>query len=839
HLEARVEELVAEGTSRPDAQAQARREFGSTARAAEDSRNAWRWGWLEDLTRDLGHAARGLDRDRGFAATAILSLALGIGANTTIFSLMTELLFSEPSVRDPKTLVNAHVGSGSQIPMREYRLLRDANIFDGLAGESPMGEVNWRNGDTSLRLFATGVTENYFEVTGVPVALGRAIRNGERNVALIGRRFWKSRLNGDAAVLGRSLILDGQAYTIVGVLPAEHRTLTGFGFAPDMYLPVASQGSVGLYGRLPQGVTPGAALGRLKSGAAELDQIYPDANYKRADRISVMSLTGIDRLRGGMMANVATFFGMVMAVAGLLLMIACANVASLLLARGATRVHELAIRMSIGAGRGRLVRQMLAESLLLSLLGAAAGLALNFLLTRFMNGLTLALPFPVRMSMQPDGRLLIYAALVAIASTLVAGLLPALKSTRAGTNALLKWSEHQVSGRGATLRNTLVAGQLAISVLVLITAALSIRNLIESSTLDPGFDIKRTVWAQMRLVPESYPNAARVRAAVVSTLDQLGGLPGVEAATVATFVPLNDHFANRSTIILTDVIAEGARVEYSWNSVGPDYFRTMGIEILAGREFSAQDREGAARVVILNEAIARRVFSGVNPLGRRIRLGSDDRLERTVIGVARNSKYSTIGEKDRPALYEPYLQAGRGVLLNFLVKANGPPVSILKPLNSALLDADPAAAVELKPMSSAMGFALLPSQAGAFMLGCIGVLGLALASVGLYGVLAYSISRRTREIGLRVALGAQRGQVLQLVLGEGARILSLGLTAGVVIAMFVTKPAAKFLAPGLKPSDPLSYMAVAVVLILAGFAASLIPALRALRIDATVALRYE
>lgn len=840
HLESRADELCAQGMPRRDALAHARREFGPTARVAEESREAWRWTWIEDLFHDLRHAARTLSRDRGFMTTAVLSLALGIGVNTTIFSLATELMFSEPSVRDPKSLQFVLIGGSNQAPMREYKFIRDAKVFDGLAGQNPMQEVNWRSGELSIRLFVTRVTENYFDVAGVPVALGRGIAVGEREVAVISHGFWQSRMRGDPTILGRAIILDGKAYTIVGVLPDMHRTLVGFGYTPDVYLPVTSESaSVGFVGRLASGQSKGAALARLTAACSELDRVYPDGNHKWANDVSITGMVGVERLGDRIMGTVAVFFGMMMAVVGLLLLIACANVAGLLLARASTRVQEFAIRMSIGAGRGRLIRQMLAESLLLTVLGTVAGLGINYALTQLLNSAKFPMPFPVRLAIQPNSRLLIYAALIAVVSALLAGLLPALRSTRAGTSALLKLDEHQVSGRRAALRNVLVTGQLAVSVLVLIMAALSIRNLIQSATLDPGFDLKSTSWAQMRLVPESYPSSAKVAAMVVSTLDQLRGLPGVSAATASGFVPLNDHFLSRTRIVFTDGSSDGVRIEHSWNAVAPDYFKTMGIDLIAGREFSTLDRDGTQPVAIINETFARRAFGGANPVGQRMVLGRENRTERTIIGVVKNSKYSTIGEKDRPAMYDAYLQSNLRPAVNFLVKTSSPPQSELKNLNAALLKVDSSAAVEVKAMSNATGFALLPSRMGAALLGTIGSLGLILASVGLYGVLAYSISRRTREIGLRVALGAQRGQVLRLVLKEGAWMLSVGLTVGVFLAVFVTRPLAMFLVPGLRPTDPVTYLAVTGVLVGVGMVASLVPALRALRIDPMVALRYE
>lgn len=838
HIEERSAELVQQGMTENDARAQAARELGSTARLAEESRDAWRWMWLEDLARDLRHATRGLLKDRGFAAAAVLSLGLGIGVNTAMFSITAEFLFSQPTVRDPGTLMLAQIGRSNAVSMREWRFLRDARVFDELAGANPMQEVNWRTGDTSLRLFVTRVTENYFDVTDVPVALGRPIGEGERGAVLISHRFWHSRLSGDPQVLGRTLTLDGRAYSIVGVLPRVHRTLTGFGYVPDLYMTIPGDaGMVALYGRSARDGRA-AMIEKLKVAAAELDRMYPDGENARAASVRVTSLTGVERLSERVVLWTSAFFALLLVVSGLLLLIACANVASLLLARSAARTQEFAIRMSIGAGRGRLVRQLLAESLFLSLLGTAAGLLLNYTVTRAVNWIPLTLPFPVQLSIEPDLRLLAYAVCIAVATALLVGILPALKSTNPG--ALLKRDEHQVSGPRANLRALLVSGQIAVSVVTMILAALSVRNLLEATRLSPGFDLNRTVWAQVRLVPENYGSVAKVRALAAAAVERLSGLPGVESATVASFVPLNDHFLSRRLEAFADSLPEGKRIEHWWNAIGPDYLRTMGIGLVAGREFTIADREEGARVAIVNEAFAREAFGSASPVGQRLRFGRDDKSDRLVVGVSRNSKYSSIGERDRPAVYEPFHQvAGGRTSLNFLVRTAGSPDMVVRAVNAAILDLDPTAAAEIRPMSRATAFALLPSRLGAGMLGTIGLLGLALASVGLYGVMAYSVSRRTREIGLRVALGASPGGVVRLVMLEVAWVLGGGLVIGVGLAVAIAKPLVRFLVPGLQPTDSVAYGTVVFVLIGVGLVAGFVPALRALRIDAMSALRYE
>ncbi|MEO8129487.1 MAG: ABC transporter permease [Bryobacteraceae bacterium] len=837
HLEMRADELATGGMDLRDALAQARREFGSPLSLAEDSRSEWRWTWLEDLARDLRYAARSLARDKGFALTAILSLALGIGVNTIIFSLASEFLFKEPSARNPAKLVRIQVGGRSQLGMREYRFLRDAGVFAALVGFDENAEVNWRSGETNERLFGIRVTDNFFAEIGMPIAIGRGIQPGETDVAVVSHRFWERSLNADPDAIGRLLVLDGRPHTLIGILPANHRTLVGLGFAPDLYVAVRTETArVGLYGRLAEGTTRQGIAEKLRSACMQLDQVYPNEDSKWSRNITVNDLTGLNRLAGNRgLTAVAAFFAMLMAAVSLLLMIACVNVASLLLARSAGRAREFAVRLSIGASRGRLIRQLLTESLLLSVVGAAAGLALNLVITNFLNGTTLPLPVPIRLAIQPDWRLLAYGAVIAVVSAVMAGLLPALSSTRSGTNATLKRDEHQVGGR-ALMRKSLVAGQLAVSVIVLVTAALFVRNLVRSATMNPGFNLDHTIWAQMRLVPESYPTGEKTFALVRSALEQLRTQPGVESATFTNVVPLNDTSNDRGAVS-TDVKTEPLHLRYFTFGVAEDYFKTMAIPILAGREFERSDRAGGARVVIVNETLARLMFGNTSPVGRIIRFGTNPR---TVVGVAANHKYSTLGEDDAPAIYEPYLQrGGNRANLHFLIRSTVPPATLTRSLSKALLNVEPNAAVEVKPMSQAMGFALLPSRAGAGLLGVIGALGLTLASIGLYGVLSYSVSRRIREIGLRIALGAQRGDVLRLVLGEGAWILGVGLATGISVSIFFTKPLTMFLVAGLKPSDPFTYVSVAAVLLVVGCIATLKPALRALAADPAVALRYE
>ena len=464
----------------------AARKFGNVGLVKEQLRDQWTFQPLENFWRDLKYAVRMLRKNPGFATASIFSLALGIGANTTIFSLTIEFLFSQPSCRNPETLSDLRIGGNSHVDMPHYRFLRDAHIFDGLAGSNEESESNWRFGSDTYRLQVMRVTPNFFQVIGVPVAMGRPI--GDSSGVVLSERFWKARLASNPNIVGKSLIIDGRPFTVTGVLPHDHRTVLGFGFSPDLYIPASRETDlVALIARLPEGMSRQVAYARLVAACKQLDKVYPPEwgpGASWSNNVEVVPVVGLDRLRSLDVLPFTAFFAMLMIVVGLVLLIACANVSSLLLARASARRQELAIRLAIGAGRGRIVRQLLAESLLLAFLGMCAGLVVNLWSSGVMNRLQLPLPIPMQLLIQPDWRLLLYSMSVAVLSAMVAGLMPALKATRDGVNAALKLTERQV-GRW-TLRNVLVVGQLAVSVVLLTTGFLFLRNMMQSMTMSPG-----------------------------------------------------------------------------------------------------------------------------------------------------------------------------------------------------------------------------------------------------------------------------------------------------------------------------------------------------------------
>lgn len=843
HLEARADELQAEGLSPKDALLQARREFGPQAQIQEDARSFWHIQWLEDLLSDLRYGTRALTRNKTFALAAIFSLALGTGANTSVFSFTMEFLFSDPSVADPGTLAIARIAGRSHSPFPEYRLVRDMHIFAGLAGLRE-AEANWRNGNDTYRIHVLQVTDNYYQVTGTPLLLGRPTQPGERNTVVISHHFWQTRLNGNPDVLGRTLVLDGRPFTVTGVLPRVHRSLIGFGFSPDLSLPVLREDTdVKFIARLYPGMSKDVALERLRHAAQELDRVYPRPNTEPRDRyLSVYGVGGLERLKGDKFLPFVAFFGLLLVIVGLVLLVACANVASLSLARSASRRQELSIRLAIGASRGRVMRQLLAESLLLAGLGTAAGVGLNLLLTNAVSGIALPLPFPIRIYITPDWRLLLYSIAVAAGCALFSGVMPALAATRADVHTGLNEDARQASGGRWNLRSILVAGQLAVTVVLLATGLLFLRNLSQATSMSPGFDVGSTIWANMRLVPERYRTPDQQNTTVRHALAQLRALPGVEAASITETVPLNDSQDMRAPI-LTDVSDKEPVLFTNLNRVAPDYFRTMGIALRQGREFSDADRVGTNPVAIINEELARALFGNGRAIGHTVgwrEPGGKTAARFQIVGVVAGSKYRSLGEEDSNAIYRPYFQnPGPGATIAFMIRAPRKPQGLLRDIDRTLGEVDSSSAIEVKPMTEALGLAFLPSRVGAVLLGTMGALGLLLASLGLYGVLVYAVNRRIREIGIRMALGASPRQVLRMVFRQSFVLVGIGCSIGLALALLATQPLAMFLVPGVHPTDVGTYVTVLGILLAVALTATAGPALRAVRVDPTTALRYE
>jgi putative ABC transport system permease protein len=645
-------------------------------------------------------------------------------------------------------------------------------------------------------------------------------------------------------VLGRTLVLNGEQYAITGVLAPRIRSVAGYGISPQVYLPLSRTlvpdlnepraPIVQLLGRLQSGQT-------LASGRAALDAAARRVAVLQGDTV----MAGVQEFqRNGTSNKLVPFFVLLAVVSALVLCIACANVAGLLLARATTRRREIAVRLALGASRARLVQQLLVEGLWLALLGTICGLAISAAFMQLINGVSLPVPVPIELHLAPNRAILGGALGLMVLTILLCALAPALKATRVGLTGALKREEPRFVARRFSARGLLVTGQVTVSTILLVTAFLFVRNLARTQVADPGFEVSRALVAQIGFVQgrSGVDHPAFLHTAV----ERLQALPGIESAAYTRGVPLTIRGGSTNgQMIRVDGRPQPMHVEYARDVVGPDYFATLGIRLLQGREFAYGDGPAAPRVAIVNEEFARRYFEGRSPVGHRFEFehGAADTAQKQsveIIGLVANSKHRTIGEDQRAALYVPLLQHADGIEVAFLVvRTVGDPNAVVTPVRIALGELDRTTAVDVQPMRSALAFSLLPSQIGAAVLGVLGSAGLVLAMLGLYAVVAYAVSRRVGEIAIRVALGATYGNVLRLVVADAAVLVGVGLALGLGVSALVTRPLTAFLIAGLAPSDPLSFGGTAMALALVSLLASWLPARRVARIDSAMAMRLE
>lgn len=808
--------------------------LGNASSLKEQAYDLWRFNFIENLWRDFIYAARGLRRSPALVASALLSLALGIGVNTAIFSIAVEFLLSEPRVTDSSSLVNIRIGGNSHARQEHVEALRERGIFLEVAGAFEETFLNWNDGVETRQVFAVQTTPNYFSVLGLPIAHGRGYGPSDpKEVVVLRHNFWRRHFNSDPAAVGRAMNLAGRAYTIIGILPKSHRTLMGFGFSPDLYVPVTDRETpLALTARLKPGMTVREALAAVTAFATRLDASRSD-RQRWEEHCEVTPVAGFDRIRlEKLMRSAGWFFVLLQIVVGLVLLIACVNVASLLLSRASTRQREIAVRLSLGAGRARLMQQLLVESLLLSLGGAFLGFALAHFIATLLARIHLPLPVPIELQIEPNWRVAAYAAILAVIAAIASGLLPAWQTVRESIAPRLHRENR------FRLRRVLVASQIAVSLAVLATGFLFIRNLIHSSSLSPGFDVRRTVRADVYLPKEHYQDKDRILQFAEEARRALQALPGVEAAAAARIIPFTDNTVNGGTTRFPDT-GEKVRIRYAWNAVTPDYFRAMDIPILKGRDFTAADR-GQVHVVAVNKTFVERFLGGREPLGTTYLWGPTGGTPYQIVAVVGGTKTMTIGEEQMPQVYEPLAQIDNPrTRIQFVLRSATPPATQLAAVRQVLRRLEAGAAVDVSTLYSSIGMAFLPSQIGAALLGSLGLLGLILAMIGLYGTLAYAVATRTREIGVRLAMGATRSSISRLVLRDALKLLAAGSAAGLFIAFFVTKPLAMFLVPGVTHADPWSFSAVVAVFALTGLAATLGPLRRAISVDPLTSLRYE
>jgi predicted permease len=849
HLELRADDLVRRGMKPEAALRQARLEFGASETYRENCRQAHGLRWLEEARQDIRYVLRTLRRSPGFTAAAVVSLALGIGANSAVFSFVNALLVKPLPIAQPDRVWFVQTGhQHSNLSYPDYADYRDRSRTMDLAAcrVAVMALEGDAKASRSWGYLASG---NYFDVLGVRPAVGRFfhaaedVRPGAHPYAVLSYAFWQRRFAGDPSIAGRTIRINGLPYTVLGVTPREFHGTELF-YWPEIWVPMTmaeqienfnwlperANQNIWVFGRLRPGIPRQEAAADLTAISAGLAGQYPQTNT--ASRILLTRPGMVGDVIGG---PAQAFSAGMMVLAGLVLLAVCANLASLLAARAADRTRELAIRLSIGSGRGRILRQLLTESLVLAAIGGAAGTALAMASVGILSGWRPPLDFPSGLEIRPDWRVFLFSAAAALTAGLLSGLAPARQAWRADPNAMLKGQPGQRRGpAGVALRDVLVAAQVAICCMLVACSFVSLRGLHRAFTTAIGIEPAGLATAAFDLDLARYDHEAG-RRFQRSAVDAVLRIPGVASAAFANTIPLNPD--ESTTAVYPENAVDrgpGKGIGASYYMVSPGYFRTVGTRLLAGREFDWHDT-AAAKVAVVNERLARKLTGTANAAGRRFHDGHE-LVE--IVGVVEDGKYQSLTEDPTNAVFFPSTQSYRGTTI-LLARSVLPETALAAEMREAIAPLD--AHLPLYSVGAArdlLQLAFLPSRAAVSALTVFGVLALALAVTGIYGLSAYSVSRRVREIGIRVAIGAAPRDVLACVLRRMGWLVAIGSAAGLLLAWLAGSVLAAVVYHA-SSHDPLVLGATAATLAAAGLGAAVGPARRALRIEPSRALRCE
>jgi predicted permease len=816
---------------------------------------------MKTLLQDLRFGMRMLSKSPAFTLVAVVSLALGIGLNTAIFSVVNVLLIRPvPVVQEQARLMwlRASISYPDYVDYAEQ-----TKSFAGMAAATGTSEFSLSTSAEPEIVKGEYVTGNYFDVLGVGAFKGRTFDKAEGQtpapVVVLSEHLWRTRFNSDSSLIGRQISINGLSFTVVGVTP-KNFIGTEVGLNRELWVPLLMQPVLNppdagrasdpisnrfsernsrwlsVFARLNPGVSREQAATELSTVARYVAETY--LGKVDPETLRSVQLLGMS---GGMdprdQQEAVPLAGIVIAVVALVLLIACANIASLLLARAASRRRETAVRQALGASRSRLVRQWLTESVLLGVAGGVLGLLLawwaNQLLVSYLQTTPLA-----SLELGLDYRVLAFTFLVSIATGIIFGLAPALQASRLDiVKALKSEGSWQNTGR-SRLRAVFVTAQLTLSVVLLIGAGLFIRSLQSANRIDPGFRVERALTVPINLGLLRY-NETEGSNFYRDLLGRVQAQPGVERASLVRFQQLGFSFAQYQ------VVAEGSGagptdegLSVGFNVVGPNYFKTLETPLLRGRDFAETDRKGAPEVVVVNETLAAMLWPHEDALGKRLSVGGREGPFLEVVGVARDGKYRSLGEEPHPYVYQPVLQS-YDPNMTLVVRTTGEPQALAPAVREQIRALDAKLPIaDVKTFRDQLDLSLFPSRVAAWTLGGFGVLALLLAAIGIYGVVSYSVAQRTREIGVRMALGAKRKDVLRLVLGQGLFVIAFGLAVGLLLALAATRLIAGFLY-GVGATDLLTFVSVPLLLGVVALVASYLPARRATKVDPLVALRYE
>ncbi len=866
HFEQQVAKHVATGLTREQAERRARLSFGGLDQVKDECREVRGVNFVETLIQDIRYSLRTLRKTPGFTAVAILTLSLGIGANTAIFSMIDWLLLRPLPVKDPGQLTYIVVqnkdGSwtnGFSFPNFDDIRARTGGVFSHVVGLQPfqMDGINV-DGATSP-IWTNYVTGDFFEMLGIRPALGRFILPSEGKVAgadpvlVLNYSYWQTRFGGDPGVVGRKVAVNGHPVTIIGVAPKGFRGALAI-LDTQGYLPFGmavtnmerkdslSDRSTLVEMMILARLRPGASLAQARPAldfiGKQLAREYPKVNDWRTMRAAPLGAAPPS-------ANPETpvkFIGLVfLSLAAMVLLLACVNVAALLLVRAGVRGRELAVRSALGASRTRLIRQLLTDSLLLSVFGCVGGMALGMAASKALNSIPLGSTIPVILEFGLNWRVLAYAAGAALATGLIVGMVPALRASRSNLGDMLQEGGRSLTSGRQRLRSTLVVAEVSGSLMLLIIAGLFVRSLQMAQHVDLGFDPGHVLNLSMDPHEAGFDKQKGERF-FEDLLARVRRAPGVASASVAATVPMGTVSLGGSLAINGyQSRIPGALPAAGYNSVSPGYFGTMRIPLLRGRDFQVSDNDSAQRVAIINEAMAAEYWPDRDPIGSSFALRSDPTHQLQTIGIAKNSRNGTISESFAPFFYLPFAQAyTRPATLQIRTVA-ADPVVMAQGVLGIIRAVEPAMPVfDIQTMAQALQTpnGLLLYKLGAGLAGALGLLGLVLAIVGVYGVISFSARQRTHEIGVRMALGARGPVILRMILRQGLLITGLGLAIGLGLAAAVSQGMASILT-GVTPRDPLTYICASLLLAVVALVACYVPARRATRVDPLISLRYE
>ncbi len=856
HLDQLKRQFVAKGMSEADAEREARRQFGNRTSLAEAYKDQRGVPWLQDFLSDLRHAARMLLRNPGFATIAVLTLALGIGANTAIFSLVNAAyLRSAPYANAGRLVDIVHDRGGRREGdshnSRRYMFWKErARSFEHLGAWRGGGDLTLIAGGEAQQVRTIRVSANFFDLISVKPVLGRTFtpeedRPGGPDVVILSWGLWQSRYGGDPQILTRSINLGGKLASVAGVLGRDFSWLT----PRDLWMPLQAKPSndgsnTGVFGLLRPGVTFDQASREVGDLLEQYRREYPDeeGEFSPGERAAVTRFDSATRQNG---KPLLILFGAV----GLTLLIACANLGNLLVARATGRIREVAIRATLGAGRGRIVRQMLAESMLIALAGAAGGVALAYVL---LPGLRLVSPvsFPAWEQLSVDWTVLGFTACIAIFTGLLFGAFPAWQASRLDLHEAIKegGSKGSAGRKTGRLREIVVATEVALSLMLLVGAGLFLRTFANLMSVNSGVDSTNVMTAQMPLQGEKYATRSATAAMVRRGLERLRALPGVESAAVVTNLPM-ERGLNLVTWVPGTADPDGPKLT-DWRYVTTDYFSVMRIPLVAGRLFTAADNESAEAVALVNQEFVRRYFKGENPVGRTMQVLKQsqipDRL-RIIVGVVGDVKSEDLRRRAPATTFVPLEQAPDSHIqiansffqAGWVVRTRGASQDFAGVLQRELKAVDPMQPVSgVRTLDDIRSNAVKSERSMMILLGGFALLALLLAAAGIYGVIAYSVAQRSREIGIRMALGATAGEVVRSIVGQGAIVAAIGVLAGVAGALGLSRLVSG-LVFGIKPNDPLTMVTASLVLLVIALVASAAPALKAARTDPSLTLRAE